>query len=398
MIFKSYIDSWNVTNKSVFLRADLNVPLQNNKILDDFRLQQILPTLDYLLQQGATVYLATHLGRPQKIDANLSTRLLINWFVVHGYTPVFLETITKQPSLQPTNHNRSFYLLENLRFYPEEYTPTDKTRPDVFAQKLSTLADFYVNDAFGNSHHADSSIALLPYFFDTQHRSVGFLIEQETKALDSICSHPKHPFALILGGNKILDKINILEALIEQIDTLLLCPAIIHPFLKASKKPIGASLIDTEAISTAEKIITIIKNKKINLVWPVDYLVSSTNSLDKYQLVSANNIKDNQVILSIGTKTVKLFNQALENTQTILINGVPGFSDKKKTMQPIYNLFSHIATKKAYRIVAGGDSIAALKQSGFAQQFDYLSSGGGATLSFLSNKSMPGLLPFIESQ
>ncbi len=235
----SHLPQWHITNKRVFLRADLNVPLQENSIANDFRLQSILPTLNYLLKNNNMIILATHIANPKNQEKNFSTELLIPWFKKHNYTIIFAVNplAAQQASFVP----QQIILLENLRFFPGE-----KQCDPIFAKQLAQTADYYVNDAFGASHRNDCSIAVLPYEFTEKKRTIGFLIEKELKALDALKYNATKPFVAVIGGGKIEDKIPLIEGLLSIADTILICPALSFSFLAASDHSVGTSLISSK--------------------------------------------------------------------------------------------------------------------------------------------------------
>lgn len=233
MNLTSHLKSLPLANKSVFLRADLNVPLDKGIILNDYRLHALAPTLSYLLNQHATIILATHIGRPEDHEPELSTHHLLPWFKEHGYPVILATDLSHVPALI-AQHKGSIILLENLRFYPGE-----QGHDPQFAQELARGIDYYVNDAFALLHRTDTSITLLPELFAPDKRSIGFLIEAELNHLKRLIENPAHPFTLILGGGKMDAKLPLITNLMPHIDNLLLCPAIVFSFLRRSKSQLA---------------------------------------------------------------------------------------------------------------------------------------------------------------
>lgn len=385
----SKLAHWNVANKRVFLRADLNVPLVDGKIRNDFRLQNILPTLNFLINQNASIILATHIGRPKNKEPELSTRILLSWFEKRGYKirfepdPISLA----QEKMRP----QEIIMLENLRFFPGE-----KNNDIFFAKQLAHTADYYVNDAFGTIHEHDCSVALLPYEFPENKRSIGFLIEKELSVFDELKNDAHHPFIAILGGGKIKDKIPLIYSLVDKIDTLFLYPAICFSFLKTLKKPIGKSLIDDTMLKKCKEIILQAENSNTHYIFPVDYQVSYDSFDGPLAIVAATEFPDNAIGISIGPKTVEECVTIINSAKTIFFNCAMGFSDRPETQESTKNIIDAMAQSSAKTIIAGGDSVDSALHTAYYTNIDHLSTGGGAALAYLSGAMMPGLTPFEE--
>lgn len=396
---KPLISEWAVNKKRVFLRTDFNVPFFEDQILDDFRLQNGIETLEYLIQKGATVFVVTHLSRPKGSDQKYSTKILLPWFKKAGFEPLFIEN-PLQDSLLPlldNSNKKQFYLFENVRFYKEE---TDETLPleirTHFAKKLIQHATFYINDAFSVSHRDNVSVTIVANLFSPINRSLGFSCYKEIIALEKVISEKQRPCALVIAGAKIEDKIILIKHLLKKIDLLLLCPAIVHPFLSVTHAEIGFSLTTEKANDHALEIIKKAEENSVKIVFPIDYVVSEIDNSESFFIKKTSMIQKTDTIISIGPETLSLFDSSLDSTHThtIFINGICGFLEKPKSMLWMNNLFKIIAKKHAYRIVCGGDSLAALKKIDLESSFDFLSPGGGATLAFLSNNKMPGISLF----
>jgi phosphoglycerate kinase len=389
-MIKSQLPQWKFHHKKVFLRADLNVPLKNGTILNDFRLQSIVPTLNYLLKNNNMIILVTHIGRPKGYDKNLSTELLIPWFKEHHYNIAFAPTIKNV--LSTPFQEKCIVLLENVRFFPEEQDPNP-----LFAKQLAQTADYYVNDAFGTLHKNDCSITLLPYEFSENRRTIGFLVEKELSVLDTLAHNPQKPFIAILGGKKIKEKIPLIKNLLHTTDTILLCPALCFSFLATLNKPFGKSLIEESTFSLCKNIIIEAQDHHVDIVFPQDYQIAENIVDGTLSYTQASQFPSNAIGISIGPKTVDLFIQKINAAQTIFFNCAMGFAERPETRQSTYALLHAMAKAQGVTVVAGGDTIEAIFTAGVADNIDHLLSGGGAALAYLGGNQLPGLIPFEES-
>jgi len=378
----------DLQGKRVFLRADLNVPIKNNKIVNDHKIKSILPTIELLKKKGAKIILGTHIGRPKKYDPQFSTVVLAEWFKKNGYSVVFEPDLQKaiQKSLKSTN---DIIVLENLRFFPEE-TNED---PD-FAKKLKNLADFYVNDAFGILHRNDTSITLLPKMFEQNKLFIGPLIKNELKILDNLLFNAQKPITLILGGKKVSSKLPLIENLLNKVQTILLCPAIVFTFSKYLGKKVGNSLVDEKSLPIVPRILKKAKELKVNLFFPVDYQVAKKTFDGPVSNIDSENIPENFFGLSIGPKTTGFFKKEIQKSKTVMFNGSFGNIKKIETYTGMKNIFDSMANSKLFTIIGGGDSVAAAHLLGVADSIDHLSTGGGSMLYYLSGKKLPGLKVF----
>ena len=384
----SIINSWDLAgttrlDKTVFLRADLNIPLDNGTILDDFRLRAILPTLDLLIKKKARIILATHIGRPTSFDAALSTSVLVPWFKKMGYAiagPFAPQDITSIEQAEA-----SIILLENLRFYPEE------KKGDInFAKLLASYADFYVDDAFATIARSDTSITILPTLFAVNHRSIGLLVEKEIKELSRL-RRPQHPLLMIFGGGKVHDKLPLIKDFLGLADQIALCPAPVFTFLAAQDKQVGLSLVDRERIEDARKIIQQAHSTKTQLLYPIDYLVAQDNWDGRCSYKSADQLAPNDMGIAIGKATINSWKSYINSAKTIFFNGPMGDPERPETLETLHELLQLIAASGAYTFVAGGDSDAMLKRFGLREKINYISTGGGAALAFLAHEKLPGL-------
>ena len=390
MNLTSRITSLSLNDTTVFLRADLNVPIKNGVILNDHRLTALIPTLSYLLEHHATIILATHIGRPEHNEPDLSTQNLLPWFKKQGYKIIFAPDLSQIPDLVHA-HPGSIILLENMRFYPGE-----QTNDAVFARQLASYADYYINDAFALLHRNDTSITLVPELFAPEKRSIGFLIEDELKHLNQLIEKPKHPFTLILGGGKIDSKIPLLKNLIPHIDHLLLCPAIVFSFLKALKKPVGLSLVDDTALETCLELLAHAREHNVTVHFPVDYQIAQGSFDGSLSYVDADIFSDDGVGIAIGPKTYGEFGTIIRNSNTVFYNGLMGTVARKETLGGMDAILKAMANSQGFSVIGGGDSVAAAEMLGYADRIGYLSTGGGATLNYLSGAPLPGLKPFLN--
>lgn len=386
-MIKTNLKNLNLTNKRVFLRADLNVPLKNGNILDDYRLKAILPTIDLIQKHGGKVILATHIDRPTEFNPELSTKNLINWFKDKGYQINFEPDLNKAYNESFTNWD-NILLLENLRFFEGEQKHSKK-----FALELARLADFYVNDAFGLLHREDSSITLVPEFFEKNKRTIGLLIEKELNALNKLIKNAEHPFLLILGGGKVEDKIILIKNLLNKVNEIQLLPAIVFTFLKAQGKTVGQSLVAPDLLDCVASIEKDAAKKNVKLFFPKDYIIAKDTFKGKLSILKRENFDnfENYFGISIGPKTAELFSQSINDAKTIFFNGLPGDLSRPETLENIKILFRAMANSKAYTYICGGDSVAAARILGFEKQIRHLSTGGGSVLTYLSGKELPGL-------
>lgn len=358
------LKTWNMTYKNVLLRIDGNVPLSGQSISNDFRLRALKPTLDFLKQQRAFVTIITHLGRPKKRDLSLSTAPLALWYAHNGYDNVSVK--------------------ENVRFDPRE-----KDQNNDYAQDLAKGFDFFINDAWGVIHRQDTSITILPTHFPTENRSIGFLVEQELSALTPLRNNPEHPFLVILGGCK-GDKIESLLSLITwgKVSHIIVLPGIAFTFLKALGIQTGNSLVLENYQELCKTIMHIALEKKIELMFPLDYLVAHNQ---KTAFFDAHAIPEKGIGIGIGPKTRALINEYLHNAKILFLNGSLALEEYPESCVEFERLLQEIAATKTKKIAGGGDTIAHLEKAGLIHAFDWCSTGGGSTLSYISGASLKGL-------
>ena len=390
---ESLIQNQRLAHQRVFLRADLNVPTANGVIQSDYRLKALLPTLELLLKQQATIIIATHIGRPTSPDPCLSTAQLIPWFAQHGYTVTFAAHPEATRTASKTN-KQQIIMLENLRFFPGE-----KNGDPFFARQLADLADYYVCDSFATLHRNDSSIAQVPYLFAADHRCIGLLVSKELTELYNLMHKPNRPFVVLLGGGKIADKIPLLERLLDTVDVVLLGPAIVFSFAHALGLPTGSSLVDTASQKLCLALIEKARSRNIKLLFPSDYYVTYDSFTGPFEPmpIKAEQLQPGMVGITIGPDTIDQYRKVLASAGSILINGLMGDVNRPTTLLSSGTLFKAVAhNTTAVRIVGGGDSVAAVEQLGLQTTIGHISTGGGSLLALLTNQPVPGLQPFVD--
>ena len=394
---KLSIRDLDLAGRRVFIRVDFNVPIKEGKVDDDTRIRASLPTIQYAIEQGGRVILASHLGRPKgervekyslrPVAEHLSD--LLNRPVAFADDCVGEETEKKVGMLQ----DGDVLLLENLRFHKEE-----EKNDDGFAQQLARLCDIYVNDAFGTAHRAHASTLGITKYVSKA--GAGLLMEKELEYLGRVINNPEHPFVAILGGAKVSDKIPVINALIDRrVDKILIGGAMAYTFLKAEGFTVGKSLVEDNMLQTALQIKQRAAEKGIELLLPTDHQVVDSYEPIKGQQIVAKTIpieftNVGLVGMDIGTETVAHFAQALSDARTVIWNGPMGVFEEPPFDQGtigIAKTVAEAADRGAIVIVGGGDSVAAITQAGVADHITHISTGGGATLEFLAGKELPGV-------
>jgi phosphoglycerate kinase len=374
-----------VKGKRVLIRVDFNVPLADGEVADDTRIRAALPTIQYLLERGAAIILMSHLGRPKgqvreelRMDS-VARRLseLLGRHVAKVGDCIGPEAERAAASLKPGH----VLLLENLRFHPEE-----EKNDRAFAQELASLADVYVNDAFGTAHRAHASTSGVAQYLPAV---AGLLLETELEFLGNALTGPKRPFVAILGGAKISDKIGVVRSLLRKADVLLIGGAMANTFLKAKGYEVGQSLTEDESLPMAQQILEQAGGK---LVLPVDVVVGDEFAAEaQAKTVSVEEVPPDWRILDAGPKTLDLFKENLASANTVLWNGPLGVFEFPKFARGTVALAETLAAMQATTIVGGGDSVAALKQAGLIDKMSHVSTGGGAALEFLEGKTLPAV-------
>lgn len=391
---KLSIDELNIKGKKVFIRVDFNVPFDDNlRITDDSRIRSTVPTINYAIDEGARVILASHLGRPKgKPDPRYSLapvakrlqRLLDKevLFAPDCIGPQVENFVSKMK-------DGDVLLLENLRYHAEE----EKNDED-FAKKLASIADFFVNDAFGTAHRAHASTVGIAKFLPS---AAGFLMKKEIEYLKGVVENPIRPFVAVLGGAKVSGKIGVLEHLEDKVDKVLVGGGMAFTFIKAMGYEVGDSLVEADMLDTAQRIRKKLKNAGIKFYLPVDCVISQTLEPGaETKIVPTLEIPKGWKALDIGPATVKLFSEALENAKTILWNGPMGVFEVDAFSRGTFSIAHAVADAYALTIVGGGDTDLAVHRAGVTNALSFISTGGGASLQLLEGKELPGIAALTD--
>lgn len=387
---KKTIEDVCVTGKRVLVRCDFNVPLKDGRITDESRINGALPTINYLIKNGAKVILCSHLGKAKGPDPALTllpvakrlSELLKKEVVFAADDCVVGENAKNAVSKMK---NGDVILLQNTRFRKEE-----GKNEDNFSKELASLADVYVNDAFGTAHRAHCSTVGVTKFVPVS--VCGYLIQKELKFLGDAVENPERPFAAILGGAKVSDKINVINNLLEKVDTLIIGGGMAYTFLKVQGYTIGNSLVEEDKLDYAKQMIEKAKSKGVKFLLPVDFTIADKFAADaKPQITKDQNIPDGYMGLDIGPKTIELFSDAVKNAKTVIWNGPLGVFEFEAFAKGTNAMAKALSETSAVTIIGGGDSAAAINQLGYGDKMTHISTGGGASLEFLEGKELPGI-------
>ena len=386
---KKTIKDVDLKGKKALIRADFNVPLDDNlNITDDIRIRSALPTIKYALEKQAKVILMSHLGRPDgqvKEELRLSPvakrlRELLGKPVT-ALKDCIGDDVKKAVSAMKSG---DIILLENLRFHPEE----EKNDPN-FAKELASLGDVFINDAFGTAHRAHASTEGVTHYLPS---AAGFLLEKEIKYLGGVVDNPKRPFVAILGGAKVKDKIKVIDNLLNKVDALLIGGGMAYTFLKAQGKAIGSSKLDKDGLDTAKSALDKAAKKKIPILLPVDNVVADKFDTSANTKLVGEEIPDGWMGLDIGPKTIKVFEDTLKSARTIIWNGPLGVFEMDKFAKGTEDVAKFIAGLKGVTsIIGGGDTAAAMLKFKLEDKMTHISTGGGASLEYLEGRGLPGI-------
>ena len=393
---KLSIRDLSLNNHRVLMRVDFNVPLEDGRVVDDTRIRETLPTIEYALRHGARLVLVSHLGRPKgKPNPAMSLkpaaerlRMLLDKELARGENVGFCPECIGPEAEEMAGRleQGQTLLLENLRFHPEEEANDPK-----FAKQLAGLADYYVNDAFGTAHRAHASTVGVTRF--VQKSAAGLLMEKELQYLGKVLRHPERPFIAILGGAKVSDKIGVIRNLLDKVDVLIIGGGMAYTFLKAQGEPVGKSLVEEDKVELARQLLKEAKSHKLKFLLPTDHVVAEkidANAL--VQTVSSGHIPANVMALDIGPKTIEAFTEEIARALTIVWNGPMGVFEVSPFARGTFKVAHAIAENVgATSIVGGGDSVSAVNAAGVADKITHISTGGGASLEFLEGKKLPGV-------
>jgi phosphoglycerate kinase len=395
---KLSIQDLQLDGHRVFMRVDFNVPLsEDGRITDDTRVRETLPSIEYALRKGARLILASHLGRPKgKFNSKMSLkpaaerlRMLLDQELGRscnvGFAPDCIGLAAEE--MAKKLEKGQTLLLENLRFHAEE-----EANDENFSRQLAALADVYVNDAFGSAHRAHASTVGITKFLHKA--AAGLLMQKELEYLGKVTTNPDKPFVAIIGGAKVSDKIDVLRNLLSKVDALLIGGAMAYTFLKAQGRQVGKSLVEEDKVELAKELLKEARGKKVRLLLPVDHVIAEKiDAAAPTRVISADrDMPAGQMGLDIGPETVAAFSKEIAEARTIVWNGPMGVFEVAPFAKGTMQIAQAVAgNRNATSIVGGGDSVAAVHQSGVAGQITHISTGGGASLEFLEGKKLPGV-------
>ena len=395
---KKTVRDIDVHGKRVFLRADLNVPLDDGKITDDTRIRASLPTLVYLLEQGASVILASHLGRPKgKVNDALRLKPVADRLGQLLGRPVRMTgdalgpgVMTAVDKLRPGD----MLLLENVRFHAEE----EANDPD-FAKSLADMADVYVNDAFGSAHRAHASTEGITHYLPAV---AGLLMEREVSALSRLMEKPAKPFHTVIGGAKVSGKLEVLESLLSRCQAVLVGGGMANTFLAAKGHALGKSLVETEQLDNAQRIMDEARRKRVRFMLPTDALVAAqVHPRSQREVVPVAEVPKDWAIVDIGPQTIAAYTAHLAKAKTIFWNGPMGVFEIAPFADATNEMARYVADRTAkgvVTVVGGGDSVAAVEQLGLVERMSHVSTGGGASLEFVEGKTLPGVAALLDAE
>ena len=402
---KKTVKDVELNGKRVVMRVDFNVPLKDGVITDDTRIRAALPTINYILENGASLTLLTHLGRPKgERNPEFTVKPAADYLAeLLGKDVKFINDCVGEEAVAASKALKAGEIMccENTRYHKEEDMKckgdADKiAAQEAFAAELAKLGDVYVNDAFGTAHRAHASTAIITKFIDKANCVAGFLLDKEIQYLGQAVSNPEHPFIAIIGGAKVSGKLEVLTALIEKVDTILIGGGMAYTFLKALGHSIGNSLCEDDLLDVAKTTLAKAKEKGVKFLLPIDKKIADDFSNDANTEIVGLEIKDGWLALDIGPKTAELYANEILDAKTVVWNGPMGCFEMPNFSDGTMIVCSAVADSDSVSIIGGGDSVAAVNQSGLADKMSHISTGGGASLEFLEGKDLPGVCALTD--
>ncbi|GGM36162.1 phosphoglycerate kinase [Paraliobacillus quinghaiensis] len=390
---KLTIKDLDVKGKKVFCRVDFNVPMSNGEVTDDTRIKAAVPTIEYLVKQGAKVVLSSHLGRP---EGQVVEELRLD-SVAKRLSDLLNQTVTKTDEVFGPEVDKAIgamadgdvVLIENVRFNPGE----TKNDPEL-AKEFAKMGDYYVNDAFGAAHRAHASTAGVAEHLTS---AAGFLLEKELEVLGKALSNPDRPFTAIIGGAKVKDKIGVIDHLLDKVDNLIIGGGLSYTFIKAQGYEIGQSLLEEDKIELAKEFIQKAKDKGVNMVLPVDAIVADDFSKDaNTKVADITDIPADWQGLDIGPKTIETYEKLVKESKLVIWNGPMGVFELEPFSKGTIGVAKALAETNGYTVIGGGDSAAAVEKFELADKMDHISTGGGASLEFMEGKVLPGVAALTD--
>lgn len=388
---KKTIEDIDVKGKKVLVRCDFNVPIKDGNITDENRLLGALPTIKYLIDKGAKIILCSHMGKPKgEVKKELSLEPVAKRLSELLNTEVKFaadDTVVGENAKKAVSEMKDgeVVLLENTRFRKEE-----TKNEESFSKELASLADVFVNDAFGTAHRAHCSTVGVTEF--VQVSVCGYLIQKELKFLGDTVENPERPFVAILGGAKVSDKINVINNLLDKVDTLIIGGGMAYTFLKAQGYTIGNSLVEEDKLEYSKEMVEKAKEKGVKFMLPVDHVIGEKFDASTEPVITEDeNIKEGYMGLDIGPKTAKMYADEIKSSRTVIWNGPMGVFEFENFAKGTLEVAKAMANSNAVTVIGGGDSAAAVNQLGFGEQMTHISTGGGASLEFLEGKELPGI-------
>lgn len=390
---KRSLTSADVRGKRVLCRVDFNVPLKDGAITDDTRIQAALPTINWLLDHDAKVILSSHAGRPKgKVNEDMRLKAAgdrLSELIGKPVTSVSDTVGPKAHAAVDAMQDGDVVLLENLRFDARE-----EKNDSEFAKELASLADIYVNDAFGAAHRAHASTEGVAHELPAY---LGLLMQKEVDSLGKLLDNPERPFAAIIGGAKVSDKIAVLENLVSKVDTLLIGGGMANTFLLAQGYKVGTSLVEKDQVDTAKRIMADAEKRGVKVLLPTDVIVAHDITAKDGKVIAIDSIGANDAVFDIGPDSVKAYADAIASHKTVLWNGPLGVAENPAFENGTKGVAEAVAKADGFTVIGGGDSVAAIEKLGYANQIDHISTGGGASLELLEGKDLPGIAAIPEA-